>query len=122
MMGWVIRAYMTHGGRVGNKEAYKGFCLLLLHLESPKRLELLSQHLHILNRCIFELSCPFRYWRVPLPFFSQARIHPFHILVALETYKGERGFRGKLHWQPDKDILEALDASLYKTFQVTVGC
>lgn len=50
--------------------------------------------------------------------FFQARIHPFHILVALETYKGERGYRGKLRWQPDKDILEALDISFYKTFKV----
>ncbi|XP_044295097.1 60 kDa SS-A/Ro ribonucleoprotein isoform X2 [Varanus komodoensis] len=48
---------------------------------------------------------------------KKARIHPFHILVALETYKGERGYRGKLQWQPDKDILEALDASFYKTFK-----
>ncbi|XP_060630517.2 RNA-binding protein RO60 [Anolis sagrei] len=48
---------------------------------------------------------------------KKARIHPFHILVALETYKGERGYRGKLRWQPDKDILEALDASFYKTFK-----
>ncbi|XP_062991063.1 RNA-binding protein RO60 [Elgaria multicarinata webbii] len=48
---------------------------------------------------------------------KKARIHPFHILVALETYKGERSYRGKLHWQPDKDILEALDASFYKTFK-----
>ncbi|XP_054836000.1 RNA-binding protein RO60 [Eublepharis macularius] len=47
---------------------------------------------------------------------KKARIHPFHILVALEKYK--RGYRGKLHWQPDKDILEALDSSLYKTFQI----
>ncbi|XP_006026562.2 60 kDa SS-A/Ro ribonucleoprotein [Alligator sinensis] len=49
---------------------------------------------------------------------KKARIHPFHILVALETYKGERGIRGKLHWRPDGDILEALDASFYKTFKV----
>ncbi|XP_019357566.1 PREDICTED: 60 kDa SS-A/Ro ribonucleoprotein [Gavialis gangeticus] len=49
---------------------------------------------------------------------KKARIHPFHVLVALETYKGERGFRGKLQWHPDKDILEALDASFYKTFKM----
>ncbi|XP_066481795.1 RNA-binding protein RO60 isoform X3 [Tiliqua scincoides] len=48
---------------------------------------------------------------------KKARIHPFHILVALETYKGERSYRGKLRWQPDKDILEALDVSFYKTFK-----
>nr|XP_034977756.1 60 kDa SS-A/Ro ribonucleoprotein isoform X1 [Zootoca vivipara]XP_034977757.1 60 kDa SS-A/Ro ribonucleoprotein isoform X1 [Zootoca vivipara]XP_034977758.1 60 kDa SS-A/Ro ribonucleoprotein isoform X1 [Zootoca vivipara]XP_034977759.1 60 kDa SS-A/Ro ribonucleoprotein isoform X1 [Zootoca vivipara] len=48
---------------------------------------------------------------------KKARIHPFHVLVALENYKGERGYRGKLRWQPDNDILEALDASFYKTFK-----
>ncbi|XP_007667191.1 60 kDa SS-A/Ro ribonucleoprotein isoform X1 [Ornithorhynchus anatinus] len=48
---------------------------------------------------------------------KKARIHPFHVLVALETYKTGHGIRGKLKWQPDKDILEALDAAFYKTFQ-----
>ncbi|NWX99183.1 RO60 protein, partial [Nothoprocta ornata] len=45
------------------------------------------------------------------------RIHPFHILVALETYKAGHGSRGKLWWRPDEDILAALDASFYKTFK-----
>uniref|UniRef100_A0A8C0VR07 RNA-binding protein RO60 n=1 Tax=Cyanistes caeruleus TaxID=156563 RepID=A0A8C0VR07_CYACU len=45
------------------------------------------------------------------------RIHPFHILVALETYKAGHGHRGKLWWRPDEDILEALDASFYKAFK-----
>ncbi|KAJ7332368.1 hypothetical protein JRQ81_014548 [Phrynocephalus forsythii] len=48
---------------------------------------------------------------------KKARIHPFHILVALETYKGERSYQRKVRWQPDKDILEALDASFYKSFK-----
>ncbi|XP_025043567.2 RNA-binding protein RO60 isoform X3 [Pelodiscus sinensis] len=48
---------------------------------------------------------------------KKARIHPFHVLVALETYKAGHGNRGKLHWLPDKDIIEALDASFYKTFK-----
>ncbi|CAM4591957.1 unnamed protein product [Lepidochelys olivacea] len=48
---------------------------------------------------------------------KKARIHPFHVLVALETYKTGHGNRGKLRWLPDKDILEALDASFYKTFK-----
>ncbi|KAM7162875.1 RNA-binding protein RO60 isoform 2-T3 [Macrochelys suwanniensis] len=49
---------------------------------------------------------------------KKARIHPFHVLVALKTYKAGHGNRGKLRWLPDKDILEALDASFYKTFKV----
>ncbi|NWU95051.1 RO60 protein, partial [Upupa epops] len=48
---------------------------------------------------------------------KQGRIHPFHILVALETYKAGHGSRGKLWWRPDKDVLEALDDSFYKTFK-----
>ncbi|TFK14673.1 dual specificity protein phosphatase 19 [Platysternon megacephalum] len=48
---------------------------------------------------------------------KKARIHPFHVLVALETYKTGHGNRGKLRWLPDKDILEALDVSFYKTFK-----
>ncbi|XP_006039176.1 60 kDa SS-A/Ro ribonucleoprotein-like, partial [Alligator sinensis] len=49
---------------------------------------------------------------------KKARIHPFHVLVALETYKRKRGIQGKLRWRPDKDVLEALDAAFYKTFKV----
>nr|XP_005487121.1 60 kDa SS-A/Ro ribonucleoprotein isoform X1 [Zonotrichia albicollis] len=48
---------------------------------------------------------------------KKGRIHPFHILVALETYKAGHGNRGKLWWRPDQDILEALDASFYKAFK-----
>lgn len=42
-------------------------------------------------------------------------------MVALENYKGERGYRGKLRWQPEKDILEALNTSFYKSFKVIVN-
>ncbi|NXN43211.1 RO60 protein, partial [Rhinoptilus africanus] len=48
---------------------------------------------------------------------KKGRIHPFHILVALETYKAGHGSRGKVWWRPNEDILEALDASFYKTFK-----
>ncbi|NXF75020.1 RO60 protein, partial [Sclerurus mexicanus] len=48
---------------------------------------------------------------------KKGRIHPLHILVALETYKAGHGSRGKLWWRPDEDILEALDASFYKAFK-----
>ncbi|KAM9130440.1 RNA-binding protein RO60 [Pangshura tecta] len=48
---------------------------------------------------------------------KKARIHPFHVLVALKTYKTGHGNQGKLRWLPDKDILEALDVSFYKTFK-----
>ncbi|XP_077878631.1 RNA-binding protein RO60 [Ictidomys tridecemlineatus] len=48
---------------------------------------------------------------------KKARIHPFHVLVALETYKTGHGLRGKLKWRPDEEILKALDAAFYKTFK-----
>lgn len=48
---------------------------------------------------------------------KKARIHPFHVLTALETYRTGHGLRGKLKWIPDKEILQALDAAFYKTFK-----
>ncbi|KAJ8390448.1 hypothetical protein AAFF_G00103830 [Aldrovandia affinis] len=47
---------------------------------------------------------------------KKAKIHPFHILVALQTYKRGHGNRGKLKWEPDKDIVQALDMAFYKCF------
>uniref|UniRef100_A0A2K5DDI3 RNA-binding protein RO60 n=1 Tax=Aotus nancymaae TaxID=37293 RepID=A0A2K5DDI3_AOTNA len=48
---------------------------------------------------------------------KKACIHPFHILIALETYKTGHGLRGKLKWRPDEEILKALDTAFYKTFK-----
>ncbi|XP_029474393.1 60 kDa SS-A/Ro ribonucleoprotein [Rhinatrema bivittatum] len=48
---------------------------------------------------------------------KKARIHPFHVLVALETYKRGHGNRGKLHWSPVQAIVEALDRAFYRTFK-----
>ncbi|XP_067846745.1 60 kDa SS-A/Ro ribonucleoprotein [Heptranchias perlo] len=48
---------------------------------------------------------------------KKARIHPFHILVALETYKAGKGNRGKLKWMPDPEILVVLDQAFYKAFK-----
>ncbi|XP_041133112.1 60 kDa SS-A/Ro ribonucleoprotein isoform X1 [Polyodon spathula] len=48
---------------------------------------------------------------------KKARVHPFNVLVALETYKKGSGNRGKLTWNPDKDILEALDSAFYTSFK-----
>ncbi|MGH0166226.1 UNVERIFIED_CONTAM: hypothetical protein FKN15_071053 [Acipenser sinensis] len=49
---------------------------------------------------------------------KKARIHPFNVLMALETYKKGSGNQGKLTWNPDKDILEALDSAFYTSFKV----
>ncbi|XP_069793925.1 RNA-binding protein RO60 isoform X2 [Narcine bancroftii] len=49
--------------------------------------------------------------------FKKARIHPFHILVALEMYKMGKGNRGKLKWIPNPEILVALNQAFYKAFK-----
>ncbi|MEE6496264.1 hypothetical protein FKM82_002279 [Ascaphus truei] len=49
---------------------------------------------------------------------KKARIHPFHILLALETYKKGHGSKGKLEWCPDSTVVEALDKAFYKTFKM----
>ncbi|XP_004706709.1 60 kDa SS-A/Ro ribonucleoprotein [Echinops telfairi] len=48
---------------------------------------------------------------------KKARIHPFHVLLARETYKTGHGLRGKLKWCPDNEIFKALDEAFYKTFK-----
>ncbi|XP_078263879.1 RNA-binding protein RO60 isoform X2 [Rhinoraja longicauda] len=48
---------------------------------------------------------------------KKAQIHPFHILVALETYKTAKGNRGKLKWNLDPEILVALNQAFYKAFK-----
>ncbi|XP_036410266.1 60 kDa SS-A/Ro ribonucleoprotein [Megalops cyprinoides] len=47
---------------------------------------------------------------------KKAKLHPFHILVTLQTYKRGHGNRGKLKWEPDDDIVQALDKAFYKCF------
>ena len=48
---------------------------------------------------------------------QKARIHPIGVLAALMTYKNGRGLRGKLTWTPVRQIVDALDAAFYQTFQ-----
>ncbi|XP_061098490.1 60 kDa SS-A/Ro ribonucleoprotein [Conger conger] len=47
---------------------------------------------------------------------KKAKIHPFHILVASQAYKKGHGNRGKLKWEPDEGIIQALDKAFYKCF------
>ncbi|XP_057190072.1 60 kDa SS-A/Ro ribonucleoprotein [Triplophysa rosa] len=42
---------------------------------------------------------------------KKAKTHPFNILVASENYKRGHGRRGKLKWEPERDIVEALDCA-----------
>lgn len=46
---------------------------------------------------------------------KKAKTHPFNILVASENYKRGHGKRGKLKWEPERDIVEALDCAFSRS-------
>lgn len=46
----------------------------------------------------------------------KARVHPLGVLVALNTYRGGRGIRGKLSWTPVSSVVNALDGAFYRAF------
>lgn len=48
---------------------------------------------------------------------KRARVHPFSVLLALDTYGNGHGFRGKLTWQPVAAIRGALEEAFYAAFQ-----
>jgi len=47
---------------------------------------------------------------------AKARIHPLNVLVALRTYDSGGGYRGKLVWNPSRDIVSALNDAFYLAF------
>lgn len=51
-----------------------------------------------------------------LNILKKARVHPLNILVALNTYASSTGVKGSLNWQPNKDIVNALDKAFYLSF------
>lgn len=48
---------------------------------------------------------------------KKARIHPIAILSALKVYSQGHGEKGSLKWTPIPQIIEALDAAFYLSFQ-----
>ena len=48
---------------------------------------------------------------------KKARLHPVNILIALMTYKTGHGEKGKLTWDPNTKIIEALNNAFYKSFK-----
>jgi len=48
---------------------------------------------------------------------TRARVHPLALLVAMTTYAGGRGVRGKLAWEPVREIVGALDNAFYLAFE-----
>ncbi|CAF0810672.1 unnamed protein product [Didymodactylos carnosus] len=47
----------------------------------------------------------------------RARIHPFNLLVALETYKRGKGVKGKLTWTVNEKVKQALESAFYLSFK-----
>jgi len=47
----------------------------------------------------------------------RARVHPLAILAALNTYAKGCGNRGSGEWKPLPQVIDALDAAFYRTFQ-----
>lgn len=48
---------------------------------------------------------------------KKAKIQPFSVLMALESYKKGQGYQGKKKWEPDSNILQAMDSAFYKSFK-----
>ncbi|XP_077979806.1 RNA-binding protein RO60-like [Glandiceps talaboti] len=48
---------------------------------------------------------------------KSSRIHPFSVLIALSTYRTGRGDKGKLKWDVNMEVCNALDAAFYKSFK-----
>ncbi|XP_046843890.1 60 kDa SS-A/Ro ribonucleoprotein-like isoform X2 [Xenia sp. Carnegie-2017] len=49
---------------------------------------------------------------------KRARIHPFNVLVALKTYMDGHGDRGRLTWNPNEAIVNALEEAFYLSFKL----
>lgn len=47
----------------------------------------------------------------------KARVHPVGVLLALKTYGGGKGYRGKGEWKVVPQVLEALDEAFYLSFE-----
>lgn len=47
----------------------------------------------------------------------KARLHPITVLNALITYSKGQGIQGKLMWTPTSQVIDALDAAFYSSFQ-----
>ena len=48
---------------------------------------------------------------------TKSRLHPLHILVALNIYAQGHGDKGSLTWQPSARIIDALDGAFYLAFK-----
>jgi len=53
---------------------------------------------------------------------KRARIHPLAVLIAEKVYAQGKGDKGSLTWKPVSQIVDALDAAFYATFQNVEPC
>jgi len=49
---------------------------------------------------------------------SKGRIHPISVLNALVTYRSGQSMRGDTRWNPNEQVVNALDAAFYQAFEV----
>lgn len=47
----------------------------------------------------------------------KARVHPISVLLAMKVYEQGRGEKGNLSWSPVREIVDALDAAFYTSFE-----
>jgi 60 kDa SS-A/Ro ribonucleoprotein len=47
---------------------------------------------------------------------KRARVHPFSILVAMQTYRKGCGHKGSLSWEPCPEVVAALEKAFYLSF------
>ena len=47
---------------------------------------------------------------------KRARVHPFSLLVALQTYRQGHGHKGSLKWEPTPEVVAALEEAFYLSF------
>jgi len=55
-------------------------------------------------------------WLTDATALKKARVHPMAILNALRVYSAGHGDKGKLTWEPVREIVDALDAAFYASF------
>jgi len=47
----------------------------------------------------------------------KGKVHPLHVLTALYIYKAGHGLKGDLSWEPNQQIVDALDEAFYLAFK-----
>ncbi len=48
---------------------------------------------------------------------TRARVHPLALLIAHATYASGRGLKGRLQWEPVREVVDALDRAFYLAFE-----